>query len=37
MKVLFIGDTANISTACRRLALAQDIDLWLLTRGQRSF
>jgi nucleoside-diphosphate-sugar epimerase len=36
MKVLFIGGTGNISGACSRLALARGIDLWLLTRGQRT-
>lgn len=35
MKVLFIGGTGNISTACSRLALARGISLTLLTRGQR--
>lgn len=34
MKVLFIGGTGVISSACARLAVAQGIDLWLLNRGQ---
>lgn len=33
-KVLFIGGTGNISTSVSRLALQNDIDLYLLTRGQ---
>ncbi len=33
MKVLFIGGTGNISSAVSRLALAQGIDLYHLTRG----
>jgi nucleoside-diphosphate-sugar epimerase len=36
MRVLFIGGTGIISTACSRLAVARGIDLTLLTRGQRS-
>ena len=36
MKVLFIGGTGLISTACSRLAIAQGIDLVLLNRGNRS-
>ncbi len=34
MKVLFIGGTGVISSACAELALAQGFDLTLLTRGQ---
>jgi nucleoside-diphosphate-sugar epimerase len=33
MRVLFIGGTGNISTACARLALAEDMDLYILSRG----
>jgi nucleoside-diphosphate-sugar epimerase len=36
MKVLFIGGTGVISTACTRLAIEQGIDLTLLNRGLRS-
>ena len=36
MKVLFIGGTGLISTACSRLAIAQGIELVLLNRGNRS-
>src|ERR1035437_8607821 len=36
MKVLFIGGTGIISTACTRLALDSGIDLTLLNRGRRS-
>jgi len=36
MKVLFIGGTGVISSACAELALQQDIDLTLLNRGQTS-
>jgi nucleoside-diphosphate-sugar epimerase len=35
MKVLFIGGTGLISTACTALALRRGIDLYLLNRGQR--
>jgi len=35
MKVLFIGGTGIISTACTRLAAQRGIDLTLLNRGQR--
>ena len=35
MKVLFIGGTGNISSACCRLALAQGWEVTLLTRGRR--
>ena len=34
MKVLFIGGTGVISSACSELALQQGIDLYLLNRGQ---
>jgi nucleoside-diphosphate-sugar epimerase len=34
MKVLFIGGSGNISTACSRLALERGIELYLFTRGQ---
>jgi nucleoside-diphosphate-sugar epimerase len=33
MRVLFIGGTGNISTACARLAIEQGIDLYLFNRG----
>ncbi|MCF8226088.1 MAG: SDR family oxidoreductase [Bacteroidales bacterium] len=33
MRVLFIGGTGNISTACSRLALRNGIELFLLNRG----
>jgi nucleoside-diphosphate-sugar epimerase len=36
MKVLFIGGTGIISTACSRLALERGISLTLLTRGQHA-
>jgi len=36
MKVLFIGGTGIISTACARLALDRGIDLTLLNRGRRT-
>lgn len=36
MKVLFIGGTGIISSACSRLAIARGIDLYLLNRGQSS-
>ena len=35
MKVLFIGGTGNISTAVSRLAIENQIDLYLLNRGNR--
>ncbi|MDA0336819.1 MAG: SDR family oxidoreductase [bacterium] len=35
MKVLFIGGTGTISTACTALAAARGIELYLLNRGQR--
>jgi nucleoside-diphosphate-sugar epimerase len=34
MKVLFIGGTGVISSACSRLAVKRGIDLYLLNRGQ---
>mgnify|MGYP001820098368 CR=1 FL=1 len=34
MRVLFIGGTGIISSACSQLALEQGIDLYLLNRGQ---
>ena len=36
MRVLFIGGTGIISTACTQLAAERGIDLTLLTRGQRA-
>ncbi|HMD72177.1 MAG TPA: SDR family oxidoreductase [Bryobacteraceae bacterium] len=36
MKVLFIGGTGIISTACTQLAAERGIDLTLLTRGQHA-
>ena len=36
MKVLFIGGTGIISTACTKLAAERGIDLTLLRRGQRT-
>jgi nucleoside-diphosphate-sugar epimerase len=36
MRVLFIGGTGIISTACSTLAVERGIDLTLLTRGQRA-
>ena len=36
MKVLFIGGTGNISGACSRLAVKNNINLYLLTRGKSS-
>lgn len=36
MKVLFIGGTGIISTACTALAAQRGYDLYLLNRGQRS-
>ena len=35
MRVLFIGGTGIISSACSRLALAQGVELFLLNRGTR--
>jgi len=34
MRVLFIGGTGNISSACTRLAVEQGIELYLFSRGQ---
>lgn len=34
MKVLFIGGTGTISSACSELALQRGIELWLFNRGQ---
>lgn len=36
MKVLFIGGTGTISTACTALAAERGIELYLLNRGQRA-
>jgi nucleoside-diphosphate-sugar epimerase len=36
MKVLFVGGTGNISASCVRLALAQGMEVSVLTRGARS-
>jgi nucleoside-diphosphate-sugar epimerase len=36
MKILFIGGTGNISTACTRLALKKGYELYLLNRGNRT-
>jgi nucleoside-diphosphate-sugar epimerase len=36
MRVLFIGGTGIISTACTQLAVERGIDLTLLTRGRRA-
>ena len=36
MRVLFIGGTGNISTACTQLAAQRGIDLTLATRGRRA-
>src|SRR5437879_6118168 len=36
MRVLFIGGTGIISTACSQLAIDRGIDLTLLTRGHRT-
>lgn len=35
LKVLFVGGTGIISTACARLAVARGMDVTLLNRGQR--
>jgi nucleoside-diphosphate-sugar epimerase len=35
MRVLFIGGTGNISTACGRQVLASGMDLFILSRGKR--
>ena len=34
MKVLFIGGTGIISSACSQLAVERGIDLYLINRGQ---
>ena len=34
MKILFIGGTGIISSACTQLAIERGIDLFLLNRGQ---
>ena len=34
MKVLFIGGTGNISSACSELAIRRGIDLYHLNRGK---
>ena len=36
MKVLFIGGTGVISSACSRLAVERGVDLFLLNRGETS-
>jgi nucleoside-diphosphate-sugar epimerase len=36
MKVLFIGGTGTISSACTQLAVARGIDLYLFNRGETS-
>lgn len=36
MKILFIGGTGKISSACSQLAVEQGVDLYLLNRGQTS-
>jgi nucleoside-diphosphate-sugar epimerase len=36
MKILFIGGTGNISTACTQLAAQRGIDLYLFNRGERT-
>ncbi len=35
MRILFIGGTGIISTACTKLAIARGLDLTILNRGQR--
>lgn len=37
MRVLFIGGSGNISTACGREAMDAGMDLFILSRGQRPF
>ncbi len=34
MKILFIGGTGNISMACTRIALEQNMEVWHLNRGK---
>src|ERR1041385_8626090 len=36
MKILFIGGTGIISTACTQLAVARGLDLTVLNRGQHA-
>jgi nucleoside-diphosphate-sugar epimerase len=36
MRVLFIGGTGTISTACSRLCIGRRIDLWVANRGRRN-
>ena len=36
LKVLFIGGSGVISSACARLAVASGLDLWVLNRGSSS-
>ena len=36
VRVLFIGGTGNISTACSRLAIERGIDLFVLNRGHQA-
>jgi len=36
MKVLFIGGTGTISTACSRLCLERGMELWVVNRGTRN-
>lgn len=36
MRVLFLGGTGNLSTACARLAVERGLSLTILTRGQRA-
>lgn len=37
MRVLFIGGTGSISTACAHLCVQKGYDLWLLNRGNRKW
>lgn len=37
MKILFIGGTGNISTACTRLAYARGFEVYVLNRGRTPF
>ncbi len=36
MKILFIGGTGTISTACTQLCASENLDLYLLNRGNRT-
>jgi len=36
MRILFLGGTGNISTACVERALSSGQDVTILTRGQRA-